>query len=113
MGHPPPLRGLAGGDVPLIRDWRERFRKGDPRRRLETSPESGDQMTRYGFRWGPFELQRMADIKYGRRRYYVVSFVTDAGQLLEVYISGRGRSVRAYLNHVELTAAKAGGDGER
>lgn len=87
-----------------VSDWRDRFKRFDPRRRLDTQPGSGDQWTPYGFRWGPFEVQRSisAARQAGRAPVRVVSFVTDSGHLLEVYVSGHGRSIRAWLDHREL-----------
>jgi hypothetical protein len=85
-----------------VADWRDRFKRSDPRRRLDTQPGSGDQQTLYGFRWGPFELMRTAQVPRGGTAVRVVSLVTDAGHLLEAYVSGRGRSVRVWLDHREL-----------
>lgn len=87
-----------------VADWRDKFKKYDPRRRLDTPPSFGDCRTQYGFRWGPFEVQRTisAERRPGRGSTRVISIVTDAGHLLEAYISPTGRSVRVWYDHVEL-----------
>ena len=92
-----------------VEDWRNRFRKYDPRRRLDTPPSFGDGLTQYGFRWGPFEVQRTASAerRTGEGKTRVISVVTDTGHLLEAYISPRGRSVRVWLDHRELKTPAA------
>jgi hypothetical protein len=90
-------------------DWRDRFKKYDPRRRLETRPDSGDVHTQYGFRWGPFEVQRTMSVPRPAGQARVISLVTDAGHVLECYVSARGRSVRVWLDHRELKVPAADG----
>jgi hypothetical protein len=85
-----------------VADWRDRFKKYDPRQRLETPPGTGDVHTQYGFRWGPFEVQRLMSVPRPPGSARVISLVTDAGHLLECYVSARGRSVRVWLDHREL-----------
>ncbi len=56
-------------------------------------------MSEYGFEWGPLEVRRVAHIE---GRAYVL--VVDTGfELLEIYVSEKGRKIRAFKDNVELT----------
>jgi len=55
----------------------------------EVSPD------RYGFRWGPMTVTRLSDLNPARDAL-VLGITTDAGQEIEVYVSGKGRSLRVF-----------------
>jgi len=51
-----------------------------------------DEAWRYGFRWGPLVVERLAHID---KRGYLLSIKTDT-QAMQVYVSEKGRQMRAY-----------------
>lgn len=63
---------------------------------VSNTPISPDGTTRYGFRWGPMIVERMAHID---GRGYVVSIRSaelHTGPEVQVYVSEKGRSVKAF-----------------
>lgn len=71
---------------------------------ISNTPKEPDGPTRYGFRWGPMLVERMAQIE---GRGYVVSIRGPkgySGPEVQVYVSEKGRSIRAY----PLRGAKSG-----
>lgn len=58
----------------------------------------------YGFRWGPANVSRIIHHRLGKRELYVLQIKTDHHNL-QVSVSGKGRSVRAWLDGTELTVA--------
>ena len=69
--------------------------------------------TRYGFRWGPLTVERCASIRRGKGRSRVfkcyVGGPREPGEpgkrreVLEIYVSDTGRSVRVFRGGKELT----------
>ena len=53
-----------------------------------------DQVTHYGFQWGPMEVERSLEYRGVR----VVRLKTDKGRTLEVAVSPTGQSVRVWLD---------------
>lgn len=58
--------------------------------------------TKYGFKWGPATIERMAEIPQG----IVMSLKTDYGKYLQIYVSAKGKSVRIHENNVEWKPSK-------
>ena len=58
-----------------------------------------------GFRFGAAEVVAAMSVepRVGRGKYVVIQIRTDAGRSLDVYVSPKGRSVRVFLGHEELT----------
>lgn len=61
-----------------------------------------DELTDYGFIWGPMEVTRICVVD---RKGYILRVKTDSKDL-EIYVSEKGRSVRAWLDHEPLKAEK-------
>lgn len=57
-----------------------------------------NELTDYGFTWGPMELTRICHVE---GRGYVLEVKTDSKNL-QIYVSEKGRSVRAWLDHEPL-----------
>ena len=65
------------------------------RGRVDLMPEIdsfSDEAWRYGFRWGPLVVERTAHIE---GRGYVVTIQTER-ESMQVYVSEKGRRMRAY-----------------
>lgn len=56
---------------------------------------------RFGFRWGPMNVNRLTHIVSGKREARVLGVETDHHKV-EVSVSRTGRSVRVWLDGVEL-----------
>lgn len=56
-----------------------------------------DGRTPYGFQWGPMKVERCIEHRGTR----VVLITTDT-ETLEVAVSPKGKSIRAWLNHDRL-----------
>lgn len=69
---------------------------------MEKRTRTGEAADRYGFRWGPVDVVRMAEFPNGS---YVLQVETDF-KTLEIYISKTGRSVRVYDGNTELKGSK-------
>jgi len=67
-----------------------------------TEAEINGEITEYGFRWGPMEVERLSEI---RGRGYMLG-IKAQGARLEIYVSPTGRSVRVYRGGEELGVAK-------
>ena len=64
-----------------------------------TDDDRLDEANRYGFKWGPMSVVRAATFA----RHRVVHITTDGNDdVLEVYVSNTGRSVRVFKNGTEL-----------
>lgn len=62
-----------------------------------------DEITDYGFRWGPAVVQRNHHATTGAYKgYRSLSVKTDTGQDLQISISPTGRSLRVWLNYKEM-----------
>lgn len=57
-----------------------------------------DEVTTYGWRWGPMEVTRMAHID---GRGYVVGLDTPSRRV-QIYVSEAGRSVRFWVDGKEV-----------
>lgn len=64
--------------------------------------DNEDGSTRYGFRWGPVKVERVAAIKRGAGTYRVLRLATVSGQVLDIYISPEGRRVRVFRKNKEM-----------
>lgn len=53
----------------------------------------------YGFAWGPMNVTRMATMPGGA---HVLRVETDAGKHIDIYVSKKGHSVRAFRDGQEL-----------
>lgn len=62
----------------------------------------GDYHARYGFRWGPMGVTRLAELPDGRRALQIASDGTD--DTITVYMSRTGRSVRVFRNGKEMSS---------
>jgi hypothetical protein len=58
--------------------------------------------SRYGFRWGPMWVQRVAQIAHRGRGDYRVLEITTNHHTLQVNVSPKGQSIRVFLDHKEL-----------
>ena len=62
--------------------------------------------SRYGFSWGPIDVERMASFPRDGGECRVIGVYTGAGdqrkRRLEIYVSPTGRSVRVWRDGVEL-----------
>lgn len=70
---------------------------------------SDDGDTRYGFKWGPVAVERMAEFPRSNGQAKVIGIYrvdgphrADMFQMLEIYVSPRGRSVRVFRGGKEL-----------
>lgn len=61
------------------------------------------ELTDYGFRWGPMNVIRYMHVKQGKREFYSLGVETDHHKV-EVYSSRTGRSVRVWIDGVEVGA---------
>jgi hypothetical protein len=50
-------------------------------------------ITPYGFKWGPLKVERLAHVPDSG---YALSIETDYGMVMQVYVSEKGRVIRAY-----------------
>lgn len=57
-----------------------------------SEPDLPFAVTRYGFKWGPAQVERLAS----HEGSVVLSLLTDTGRRLQLYVSPTGRSVRIY-----------------
>lgn len=57
--------------------------------------DHGVENDQFGFTWGPMKVVRYADLNPARDAL-VLGIETVAGQKLEVYVSGKGRSLRVF-----------------
>ena len=57
-----------------------------------------DSRTPYGFEWGPMKVERCTEYRGSR----VVLITTDT-HTLEVCVSPKGNSIRAWLDHAPMT----------
>ena len=55
----------------------------------------------YGFGWGPFNVTRIASYTQGKRESNILGVETDHHKV-EIYSSRTGRSVRVYIDGVEV-----------
>lgn len=55
----------------------------------------------YGFRWGPLNVTRIMMARRGNRTNYVLGVTTDHHKV-EVASSAQGRSVRVWIDGVEV-----------
>lgn len=53
-----------------------------------------DDLTPYGFTWGPMEVQRAARVRHKGRETYILRVLTEHGEV-QVSVSAKGRSLRA------------------
>jgi hypothetical protein len=58
---------------------------------------------RYGFRWGPMVVKRMATLPRRTGEDHVLRVATDAGKHIDVYVSPTGRSLRVFSDGKEWT----------
>lgn len=65
--------------------------------RTEGVGVSTDAFTPYGFRWGPMTVERCIEHRGTR-----VVLVKTEGHTLEIAVSPKGNSVRAWLDHERL-----------
>ena len=66
---------------------------------------AGDSVveTKYGFRWGPVRVERFASFpRDGDKISRCIGITSDTGQVLHVYVSPTGRSVRVFRGGREL-----------
>lgn len=63
-----------------------------------------DELTQYGFTWGPMEVTRITSFSRGKNRgtSRILELNTDAGRKLQIYVSPTGRSVRVWRDGEEL-----------
>lgn len=58
---------------------------------------------RYGFRWGPLVVERVATFPAKKGETHVIRIKTDAGKAIDVYASPTGRSIRVFSENKEWT----------
>jgi hypothetical protein len=61
-----------------------------------------DELTDYGFTWGPIELTRVGCVEHSDRSHHVLRIKTQHRDV-NVYVSRTGRSVRVFRDGKELT----------
>ncbi len=57
------------------------------------------ELTEYGFKWGPMEVTRMAEISGSLN----LSVKTVAGLRIQIFVSPKGHSLRVFREGKELT----------
>lgn len=68
-----------------------------------TAPTPDPDEERYGFRWGPLVVQRVATFPRKNGEDHVLRVKTDAGKQIDIYVSPTGRSVRVFSHGKEWT----------
>lgn len=68
-----------------------------------TAPTPDPDEERYGFRWGPLVVQRVATFPGKNGESHVLAVETDAGTRIDIYVSPTGQSVRVFSENKEWT----------
>lgn len=76
----------------------------------DPAQEVPDGDTRFGFKWGPVAVERLADLPRDGGRCRVIGVYRVEGpnregldKILEIYVSPKGQSVRVWRGGKELT----------